>query len=191
MQNVHVILCPGMPWRKQLPQFFGTSGRRQSCTHQKTQIFSNTDVRASNVALCNMLIYYSAVWLAPCPTTKLEDCLLQAVHDWLFNVFASAPRYPEGVLSIRNRGTRHVIAAKDPFSVTIRTILLIFMLPLQVYSSYSTCLRLLVLFCKLLLTWRWPLKAETCRRRTNKVYYLIQLCLTDPHHHQHHSFSFL
>jgi hypothetical protein len=82
-------------------------------------------MRASNVPLCNMLIYYSAVGLAPCPTTKLEDCLLQAVHDWLFNVLASAPRCPEGVFSIRNRGTRHVIAAKDPFSVTIRNFLLV------------------------------------------------------------------
>jgi len=72
-----------MPWRKQLPQFFATYGRRRSCRLQKTHIFSNTTVRTSNVAFCNMLIYYSAVWFASCPTAKLEDCLLQAVRDWL------------------------------------------------------------------------------------------------------------
>ena len=80
----------------------------------------------SNVAFRNMLIYYSAVWFAPCPTTKLEDCLLQAVRDWLFNVLASAPRCPAGVFSVLNGRTHHVVAAKDLLNVTIRIILLVF-----------------------------------------------------------------
>jgi len=114
-----------MPWRKQLPQFFATSGRLHGCTPQKTQIFSNIYVRTSNVAFCNMLIYYSAVWFAPCPTTKLEDCLFQAVRDWLFSVLASAPRCPEGVFCICKRETRSVVATKDSLSVTVRIILLV------------------------------------------------------------------
>jgi hypothetical protein len=122
-----VKLNQGMPWRKQLPLFFETCGRRHVCAPQKTQIFSNTTVRTSNVPFRKMLIYCIAMWFAPCHTTILKDCLLQAVRDWLFNnVLAPALRCPEGVFSIGNRRTHHVIAEKDPFNVTIKTIVLVF-----------------------------------------------------------------
>jgi hypothetical protein len=44
--------------------------------------------------------------LAPCPTPKLEDHLLSAVCDCLFNIFAAA-LHIEGRSSIRNLRTRH------------------------------------------------------------------------------------
>jgi hypothetical protein len=39
--------------------------------------------------LFNMLDLYSKVLLAPCPIPKLEDYLLLAVSDCLFNIYAA------------------------------------------------------------------------------------------------------
>jgi hypothetical protein len=69
----------------------------------------------------NKIIFYGEELLAPRPTPKLEDHLLSAVHDCLFNIFAATlhiwrlfPPYLEAVPSIRNLRMRHAVVTRDP-----------------------------------------------------------------------------
>ena len=56
----------------------------------------------------NNFVFHGEELLAPRPTPKLEDHLLSAVHDCLFNIFAAA-LHIGGRSSIRNLRTRHAV----------------------------------------------------------------------------------
>ena len=55
-----------------------------------------------------MIRFYGEEFLAPRPTPKLEDHLLPAVRDCLFNIFA-ATLHIGGFSSIRIPRTRHAV----------------------------------------------------------------------------------
>jgi hypothetical protein len=59
------------------------------------------------------LFFYGEL-LAPRPTPKLEDHLLSAVRDCLFNIFAAALQKLESVSFIRKLRTRHAVVTRDP-----------------------------------------------------------------------------
>jgi hypothetical protein len=56
----------------------------------------------------NMISFYGKELLAPRPNPKLEDHLLSAVRDCLFNIFA-ATLHTGGRSFIRNLRTRHAV----------------------------------------------------------------------------------
>jgi len=62
----------------------------------------------------NMICYYVAEYLAPRPTTKLEDHPLSAVHDCLLNIFA-ATLHIGGLSLIRNLRTRHAVVTETHY----------------------------------------------------------------------------
>ena len=64
----------------------------------------------------NMIRFYGGELLAPHPTPKLEDHLLSAVHDYLFNIFA-ATLHIGGPSSIRNMRTCHAMVTGTHLSL--------------------------------------------------------------------------
>jgi hypothetical protein len=58
--------------------------------------------------VCNIIRFYGKELLARHPNPKLEDHLLSAVRDFLFNIFA-ATLHVEGRSSILNLRKGHVV----------------------------------------------------------------------------------
>ena len=63
----------------------------------------------------NRIRFYGEELLATCPTPKLEDHLLSAVRDCLFNIFAST-LHIGGRFSIRSLRKRHAVETETHFS---------------------------------------------------------------------------
>ena len=61
-------------------------------------------------------MFYKEGLLAPCPTPKLDDHPLSAVHDCLFNLFA-ATLHIGGRSSICKLRTRHAVVTGTHYTV--------------------------------------------------------------------------
>ena len=56
----------------------------------------------------NVICFYGEELLATCPHPQLEDHILSAVRDWLYNLFAATVHIGSRS-SIRNLRTRHAV----------------------------------------------------------------------------------
>ena len=65
-------------------------------------------------------MFYREGFLAPRPIPKLEDHLLSAVHDCLFNLFV-ATLHIGGRSSIRNLRTRHAVVTGTHYTWVLST----------------------------------------------------------------------